>query len=915
MDIEAATIEQLDANGTIRTLLLTPRADGRLVVALPDEYDDPRDGPLHFLDEQDATRFAEAYARCRIRRVGHKKLKRRDQDLSFSTEWRGIGARRHPGLGLYVLSLPRDAMVNRLTIVDPRTGAPIPCSVVRDDARRRFTMYVESIGPLDFDLACELTLTDEPHFRLSTFEAPNVTSGSEFAANAWKHQLPKSESSRLESFLRGTAQETPPAPLPPVERTKLGRPLRILHISDLHERASFDGMPSLRSHLLALDTEERGIVLGSRFSEALLAVAETNIDIVCLTGDVADWGHPNEYTAASARLTALLETVRVPKNRFFAVPGNHDVQRRLREDAWRGLRAWHGQTHDGTQLGRWFRQVGGPPLGVSPEWREHVLERTAAFWDWLASFGRPDLVPKPPKLLGYRDTISRSALHGIEVPIHIVGLDSSWLCGDDNDQGRILLTEEQVQAHVRDGERALTDFRIALVHHPLDHLADHHRVRRLLGDGGVDVLLHGHQHEPLALESAEPGASLRIIAAGCLVEGDHGKNWPNGFQVIELDVPERSGSVHFHRWAREGRFWTKGSDIYREAQGGVLPFGARTAATSTPSETTGPSGPSRWKVVLEGTLSDLSAIEMHELVAEFRRVATLTAFSVTALRGGSIILVCDGGGALRDAFTSGEFEHAYGFRVLDVVPGDGETRGFPEAVWASLEQELRDPSAHRDRDDGEESLQSRVDKLVGRGELTAELADRIHVHLRADGQARDPWMGVALASQVRLQRLTSFLVNDFEHNYFWHLQRSLFDEPITSRPDPKEESPWLGNFLAALAVMTPEFDYELRVLNAALRSYTERHTDEFSEPIPSLSARVFVKVLRFRLSEVERVTGQAVSGGDAPGEMRRGGEWHWPLSWGHVHFNCPVSSGGFRNRDAREDRERMIRAIRRYEPQ
>jgi len=243
-----------------------------------------------------------------------------------------------------------------------------------------------------------------------------------------------------------------------------------------------------------------------------------------------------------------------------------------------------------------------------------------------------------------------------------------------------------------------------------------------------------------------------------------------------------------------------------------------------------------------------------------------------------------------------------------VIPDDGETRGFLEAVWASLEQELRHPSAHRGQDNDEQSLQERVDELVGRGELTAELADRVHKHLRADGRERDPWSRVALASQVRLARITSFLVYDFEHHIIWNLSRKL----ATSLRDPREESFWSGNFLAALTVMMPKFDYELRVLNAALLSYADRHSDEFSKTLPNVSARVFVEVLRFRLSEVERATGQAVSESDDPGEWRYSGEWQWPQAWSDVHFNGPVRAGIFRNRDAREDRERMIRAIRRY---
>jgi predicted MPP superfamily phosphohydrolase len=346
--------------------------------------------------------------------------------------------------------------------------------------------------------------------------------------------------------------------------------LRILHISDLHERAPFEGMSESRQAKLEVDAEERGYVLGPRFLEALEQVAQKGVDLVCFTGDLADWGHPAEYNAATTRLEAILGAVGVSKDRFFPVPGNHDVQRNIQRAAWQGIRDWYAETHDSSRLGRWFRQIGEAPRGLSADWQEQILERTEAFWTWLETFGRGDLRPKTPKLLGYRHTLPVGTFTGVEAPVHIIGLDSAWLCGADDDQGRILLTEEQVQAHIRSGAHPLDGLRLALVHHPLDHLADHHQVRRLLGDGGVDLLLHGHQHAPLVMTAAEPGASLRVLAAGCLIEGDLGKNWPNGFHLIEIEVEPKVYTVHFRKWARDGRFWAKGTDLYREAPDGVL---------------------------------------------------------------------------------------------------------------------------------------------------------------------------------------------------------------------------------------------------------------------------------------------------------------------------------------------------------
>lgn len=361
------------------------------------------------------------------------------------------------------------------------------------------------------------------------------------------------------------------------------RHLRILHISDLHERAPFEGMPASRSKTLNWDSRQRGQVLGNRFKDVLTKLSARRIDLVCFTGDLADWGVDSEYARASERLDGILRLVGVPRSRFFAVPGNHDVRRTVNVDAWISLRTWLAGSNDLTRLGKWLMGAGDPPPGTLDEWIPKVLERTAAFWNWLAEFRGGDLRAHQSEPLGYRATLLPGTLDGIDLPIHVVGLDSAWLCGADvanggvvhKDQGSIVVTEEQVDAHIRDGENGLSGFRIGLVHHPLDHLADHARVRRLLGDDGIDLLMHGHQHEPLSIQIRESGANLRVVAAGCLMEGDRGKNWPNEFQVIEVEPVSHVGAIHFHKWSDIGRFWAIGSDIYRDAPEGVLLLSAR----------------------------------------------------------------------------------------------------------------------------------------------------------------------------------------------------------------------------------------------------------------------------------------------------------------------------------------------------
>jgi 3',5'-cyclic AMP phosphodiesterase CpdA len=118
--------------------------------------------------------------------------------------------------------------------------------------------------------------------------------------------------------------------------------LRILHISDLHERALLDWMPSDRKTKVRATAPSRHRVLDPRRSNFFDIVREActggRADLVCFTGDAADWGLREEYERAARRLDAILEAAGASRERLYLVPGNHDVQRPKAEDTWEQLR-------------------------------------------------------------------------------------------------------------------------------------------------------------------------------------------------------------------------------------------------------------------------------------------------------------------------------------------------------------------------------------------------------------------------------------------------------------------------------------------------------------------------------------------------------------------------------------------------
>jgi len=339
--------------------------------------------------------------------------------------------------------------------------------------------------------------------------------------------------------------------------------LRIFHLSDLHARGP-------------RETEgwRRRRVLGAEWRDNLTAIAaDGRIDIVCFTGDIADWGKAAEYTEASDFVDDLLANLGATRAQLFVVPGNHDVDRGGRPTQRRTNRLRAKLLGLDEQLRS--RLIAGTASskdsGISQSELDAVLARTEAYRRWISlELGRPELLPgKHHPRLGFRTT----ADVGLPFPVHIVGLDSAWLANDDHDQGKLLLTEDQIMRLTTDGGEPLRGFRLGLIHHPISHLIDADSAHRLLR-GNVDLLLRGHAHLEELVDAVDPHGRLRTIAAGAIYEGVRADNWPNSCQVITVSL-SREGSVleyeaRFRGWSARGGYWHDDNSLYRATRNGRI---------------------------------------------------------------------------------------------------------------------------------------------------------------------------------------------------------------------------------------------------------------------------------------------------------------------------------------------------------
>ncbi len=472
--------------------------------------------------------------------------------------------------------------------------------------------------------------------------------------------------------------------------------LRLLHLSDLRVRAGHGGNPWRRRR-----------VLGQAWEANLEALLEDGpFDLVCFTGDAADRGKAEELEEAGEFLLALMDRLQLDRDRLFVVPGNHDVDREVHPGAWSGLRdaAW---AVDDLELARWLAG-GGAPRGVEPAWRERVIERQEAYRAWVRDrLGRGDLDPAagPHGLLGYRVRLKRQG-----VPVHVIGLDTAWLSGDDHDAARLWVTDAQVM-RLLTNERGepLDGLRLVLQHHPLEELADGRRIRALLAEH-ADLVLRGHLHETELSTRAEPGRSLRQLAAGCLYEGDRGDHRPSACQAVTLDLDAggrpRQGSLRLRSFSSKGGHWFDGDGLYRESQGGRVSWtSARSRAGSALAE---PNPFEPWKPVVPPTFQGRE-IELDRLDAalgsgdgvsivggaRIGKTSLLLTWQQRLESNGRKVCYLDGQGP------EGETEAAFVAKAIGRhVPEGAEAAADALAAWADAEPEGSTPVLLVDELDG-----------------------------------------------------------------------------------------------------------------------------------------------------------------------------------------------------------------------
>ena len=269
----------------------------------------------------------------------------------------------------------------------------------------------------------------------------------------------------------------------------------------------------------------------------------TSIDLVFCTGDIG-FGETStdpladQYDVAKDFFDEVLRVCDLPKERFFLVPGNHDIDRK---------QVLPSQT-------KYFRDRDQTPDSINQMFRDHngevnrAMERLAQYRDFIqANYSH---IP-----LDNNTTFGKPvSINGLS--ISIFGLNSAWTCAGDGEKNQLWLAgEAQLYACGKAIEVAApgyeADLRIALMHHPLSWLnpAEFQALRGRI-QNECDFLLHGHEHDAWVDENSTPYHI--VIAAGAAAAETEAEF---GYNLVQLSPGK--ADIHLRHYNRKGDGWTK----------------------------------------------------------------------------------------------------------------------------------------------------------------------------------------------------------------------------------------------------------------------------------------------------------------------------------------------------------------------
>ncbi len=294
----------------------------------------------------------------------------------------------------------------------------------------------------------------------------------------------------------------------------------ILHLSDLHFGNTRDA-----NHWHGQLSNDLSQLLNQ------LEPSQTpRLDALIISGDIANQSLPEEYKAAALFINRIMQDFDLRRKQVEIVPGNHDLNWELSEDAFTPVRRnkYQGSLEEEDILENDLIIDGNFVLVPNPTQYEQRFKYFSNFYENV--IGKP--YPQP-----YRQQYELR--HFPEQNLLILGLNSAWkLNNDPKYKACASINPDALTNAIREINENPTyknsRLKIAVWHHPLnspfeDRIKDHGFIEQL-AQNGFRLALHGHIHQARVEDFRHrAGNKVDIIAAGTF--GAPVREWVPGYPL------------------------------------------------------------------------------------------------------------------------------------------------------------------------------------------------------------------------------------------------------------------------------------------------------------------------------------------------------------------------------------------------
>lgn len=306
-----------------------------------------------------------------------------------------------------------------------------------------------------------------------------------------------------------------------------GAGVRILHLSDLHFSA--EDQATIGYAQLAADLRQQGC---------------DRLDALVISGDIADLSIPEEYTTARIFLEHLMGGFGLSPHQLVLVPGNHDLNWALAQDAYK----LHRRAHYRAKLKEGAYIPHGEDI-VEVRDEEAYKQRFRHFAQFYRQLKGEDYP------LDYEQ---QATIHDLpEQGLLFLGLNSAWEIDLHFRSRASIHAGALAQALLRLDQRQAGRLRVAVWHHPVssaepDHLSDAGFLQQL-AVADFRVALHGHVHRAdnqlYQYDRSPDGRRLDIIAAGTF--GAPVRQWVPGYPLQYNLIVVEGGTMTVETRCRE----------------------------------------------------------------------------------------------------------------------------------------------------------------------------------------------------------------------------------------------------------------------------------------------------------------------------------------------------------------------------